>query len=130
MDNFTNEDLEEALLATASMISKTGAVKERFAPGTSQHTLQKNRLEAVNIASALISKELAVNDVLDYTREDLGKALAPIASLAGKSEKAQNKLAPGTWQHTMLSNNLKALHIAATLLTKALREIAAKERTE
>jgi hypothetical protein len=59
MINFSKEDLEEALRATASMISRTETAKERFAPGTSQHTLQKNRLMALKIASALISKELA-----------------------------------------------------------------------
>lgn len=59
----------------------------------------------------------------DFTKEDLEKALAPIASLISKSEKAQSKVAQDTWQHTMLSSNLKALYIASPLLTKALSEI-------
>lgn len=50
------------------------------------------------------------------TREDIEKALRPIASLIDKSEKAQQKLAPGTWQHTMLLGNLKALYIASVLM--------------
>lgn len=58
-----------------------------------------------------------------YTKEDLEKALAPIASLISKSEKALEKLAQGTWQHTMLTNNLKALYIASPLLRKALSEM-------
>ena len=33
-----------------------------------------------------------------YTQEDLKNALAPINSLIRKSEKAQTKLAEGTWQ--------------------------------
>ncbi len=125
INNFTKEDLEEALGAMASMISKTEKAKEKFAQGTSQHTLQKNRLNALNIASSLISKELAESDVPDYSKEELGKALAPIASLISKSGKARSKLAEGTWQHTMLSNNLKALYLASSLLTKALNEISA-----
>jgi hypothetical protein len=126
MDNFIKEDLEEALCATASMISRTEKAKEKFTQCTSQHTLTKNRLQALNIASSLISKELAESDVMDYyTKEDLEKALAPIASLISKSAKAQKKLALGTWQYTMLSNNLKALYIASPLLTKALSEISA-----
>jgi hypothetical protein len=124
MDGFTKKDMEEALRAITLMISKTEKAKEKFAQGTSQHTLQKNRLKALNIASSLISKELAESDVMDYyTKEDLKKMLAPIASLISKSEKARNKLAQGNWQHTMLSNNLKALYIASPLLTKALSEI-------
>ena len=98
MDEFTKKDLEKALLAITSMISKIEKSKEKFAQGTSQYTLQKNRLEALNIASALILKELAESDVLNnYTKEDLKKAVAPITSLISKSEKAQKKLAQGTW---------------------------------
>ena len=41
-----------------------------------------------------------------------------MASLISKSEKALQKLSPGTWQHAMLQNNLKALHIAFALLNK------------
>ncbi|KQV47538.1 MULTISPECIES: hypothetical protein [unclassified Duganella] len=46
------------------------------------------------------------------------KALAPILSLISKSEKAQQKVAPGTWQHAMLGANLKALHIAVILFNE------------
>ncbi len=131
MDDFTKKDMGEALLAIASMISRTEKAKEKFAQGISQHTLQKNRLKALNIASSLVSKELAKGDAMDYSKEELKQALAPLASLMSKSEKAQKKLAQGTWQHTMLGNNLKALNIASPLLTKALSELSAeKEQIE
>jgi predicted molibdopterin-dependent oxidoreductase YjgC len=54
----------------------------------------------------------------NYTTDELQEALRPIASLISKSEKAQQKLVPGTWQHTMLRDNLKALHYASTLMNK------------
>jgi hypothetical protein len=132
MDDLTKNDLEEALRAIASMIGRTEKAKEKLLQGSSQHTLQKNRLKALQIASSMISNELAErDDMVSYTKEDLEKALAPIASLLSKSEKAQAKLAPGTWQHTMLSKNTLALHIASPLLTKALSEIrAVKEQIE
>ena len=44
------------------------------------------------------------------------EVLGPLESLASKSEKAQRKLAPGTWQHAMLEANLAALRIALALL--------------
>ncbi len=131
MDDFTKKAMEEALLAITSMIIRTEKAKEKFAQGTSQHTLQKNRLKALNIASSLVSKELAKGDAMDYSKEELKQALAPLASLMSKSEKAQKKLAQGTWQHTMLGNNLKALYVASPLLTKALSELSAeKEQIE
>lgn len=124
MDNYTKNDIEEALQAVASIISKTENAKAKFAIGTSHHSLQENRLKALNIASSLLSKELKESETVDYyTKEDLKNALAPLASLISKSEKAQKKLKEGTWQYTMLSNNLKALYIASPLLTRALSAI-------
>jgi hypothetical protein len=57
-NNFTRDDLEEALRALASMISKTDKTKAKFTAGTSQHTLQRNRLEALQMAEARIKAEL------------------------------------------------------------------------
>lgn len=64
----------------------------------------------MNIPSAI--------DAGNNTIDKLQKALRPIVSLISKSEKAQQKLVPGTWQHTMLQDNLKALRIAAALMSK------------
>ena len=55
---------------------------------------------------------------VNYTIDELQEALRPIASLISKSEKAQQKLTRGTWQDTMLRDNLKALHIASVLMNK------------
>ncbi|MCK9526572.1 MAG: hypothetical protein M0R49_11695 [Limnochordia bacterium] len=82
MYDFTEDAMEEALHAIASMISRSEKAGEKFAQGTSQHTLQKNRFRALNIASLLISKELGGSNAGDYyIEEDLEKALAPINSL-------------------------------------------------
>ena len=54
----------------------------------------------------------------NYTAHELQEALRPIASLISKSEKAQQKLTPGTWQHKMLQDNLKALHHASVLMSE------------
>lgn len=51
--------------------------------------------------------------------ESVREALPPIISLIGKSEKARQKLKPGTWQHAMLQDNLHALHIAHGLMTNS-----------
>ncbi|WP_077610842.1 hypothetical protein [Clostridium sp. Marseille-P2415] len=124
MDDFTKKDMEEALRAIDSMIDRSEKAQGKFAQGTSQYTLQKNRIKALNITSLLIRKELTGQYITDkYTKEDLEKAFAPIASLISKSEKAQKKLVQGTWQHTMLGNNIKSLYIASPLLTKALSSL-------
>lgn len=48
--------------------------------------------------------------------EELPNVLPPLVSLIRKSEKAQPKLTPGTWQHTRLEENLRALHLALALM--------------
>ena len=58
-----------------------------------------------------------------HTADELQEILRPIASLISKSEKAQQKLTPGTWQRTMLRDNLKALHIAFSLLSKDISDM-------
>ncbi len=62
-----------------------------------------------------------------FTREEIEEALRPIASLISKSEKAQQKLAPGSWQHTMLQGNIKALHIASAWMNKNDMENCTRE---
>jgi len=50
------------------------------------------------------------------TTHESQEVMRPILSLIGKSEKACRKLTPGTWQHTMLQENLRALHIAVAMM--------------
>ncbi|MFB0920305.1 MAG: hypothetical protein QMB62_05430 [Oscillospiraceae bacterium] len=58
MDDFTKEELEEALRAITSVIRKCEKVQEHTAQGTPQYTLLRNRLKALRISSALITKAL------------------------------------------------------------------------
>ncbi len=55
---FTKEDLEEALRAIESTISKCEKVQPKLKQGTSQHTLLIRRIKALQIASSLIKREL------------------------------------------------------------------------
>jgi uncharacterized protein YdeI (YjbR/CyaY-like superfamily) len=54
----TTEELEEALRAIASTISKCEKVEPKLRRGTSQHTLLARRIKALRIAAALIEREL------------------------------------------------------------------------
>jgi hypothetical protein len=66
-DEFTRDDLQEALRMFASLIGKVEKAQARFALGTSQHTLQRNRLRALSKATALIKMELAAEVPLGPT---------------------------------------------------------------
>ncbi len=58
MNNYTKEELEEALRAISSTINKCEKGLPKLKQGTSQHTLLIRRIKALHIASALITKEL------------------------------------------------------------------------
>lgn len=58
MNNFTKEELEEALRAITSTIGKCEKVQPKLKPDTSQHTLLVRKIKAFHIASSLIMREL------------------------------------------------------------------------
>mgnify|MGYP007088019977 CR=1 FL=1 len=58
MENYTKEELEEALRAIASTISKCEKVLPKLKQGTSQHTLLIRRIKALHIALTLITRKL------------------------------------------------------------------------
>ena len=58
---FAPDDLESVLRALASMAAKTEPALAKFRPGTAQHSLSRNRLQALRTATALVEAELAKN---------------------------------------------------------------------
>src|SRR3990172_6732345 len=113
LDNYTTDELQEARRPIASLISKSEKAQQKLAPGTWQHTMLRDNLKSLHIASALMNKE--IDDTDDFTRDDLQEALRAFASMISKTEKAQAKFSPGTSQHTLQRNRLKALRIAEAL---------------
>ena len=59
MEHFTKTELEEALRAITSTISKCEKVQPKLKEGTPQHTLLIRRIKALHIAAVLIERELA-----------------------------------------------------------------------
>ena len=110
VDNYTTKELQEALRPIVSLISKSEKAQQKLASGTWQHTMLRDNLKALHIASALMNKETGDTD--SVTRDDLQEALRAFASMISKTEKAQAKFSQGTSQHTLQRNRLKALRIA------------------
>jgi len=113
MEKYKNEELMQALQVVSSTISNCEKMQPKFAEGTSQHSLLKNRIKALYISKVLISAD----DVMDkYTKEELVKALPPITSIISKCEKAQLKFEEGTTQHTRLKKIIEAMYISKALI--------------
>ena len=60
---------------------------------------------------------------MEYSQEELKEALRAIQSLLGKCEKAQEKLAQGTSQWTLLANRIRALEVSAELIRREIEKI-------
>jgi hypothetical protein len=119
MDKYTREELLEALGVVSSTIIKCEKMQPKFAEGTSQHTLLKNRIKSLYISKSLITDE---NVMEKYTKEDLIEALRPVSSIISKCEKAQLKFAEGTSHHTRFKNIIQAMHISKSLITDEINK--------
>jgi hypothetical protein len=118
VDNYTTDELQEALRPIASLISKSERAQQKLAPGTWQHTMLRDNLKALHIASALMNKE--TDNTARFTRDDLQEALRAFASMISKTDEAQAKFTPGISQHTLQANRLNALQIAEALIKAEL----------
>lgn len=113
MDKYTKEELAEVLRVITSLIANCEKARLKFAEGTSQYSLLRNRLKALLISEALIADGRITDD---FTREELADALRPITSIITKCEKAQAKLAASGSQHARLKNIIRAMRLAENLI--------------
>jgi hypothetical protein len=120
MNELNGKDTEATLF---SMIERVENTKTKFIEGSAQYSLQRNRLKALRIGVSLISDHTKPEySDPNYSIQDLIDAQAPIESLISKSEKAIQKLVLGSWQHTMLTKNIEALHNVLPLLKKEITD--------
>lgn len=118
MDVPTVDELQEARRALASLLSKSDKAQLKLAPGTWQHTMLGDTVKAVRIALALM--EQGRPGTGSFMRADLQEALRVFASVVAKAGKAQSKFSPGTSQHTLQRNRLRALRVAEVLVSAEL----------
>lgn len=112
------DGLQEALRPLASLISKSEKAQRKLAPGTWQHAMLRDNLQALHLASALMQ---AGNDPPQrFAQADMQAALRALAAMIGKTEKAQVQFPPGTSPHTLLRNRLQALRLAEARIKAAL----------
>ncbi|MDF2947134.1 MAG: hypothetical protein K0S51_1813 [Bacillales bacterium] len=111
---YTQEELVEALEVVSSTIIKCEKMQPKFADGTSQHTLLKNRIKALYVSKLLISSE---NISETYTKDELIESIAPISSIISKCEKGQLKFDGGTTHYKRFEKIIKAMNISKSLLT-------------
>jgi len=113
--------MTDALQAIEDMLTRSMKMQDKFKVGSPQHTLLVNRINALRIASSILSSEISKDDISHfYTKHDLQSASTPLLSIISKSEKAILKVKRDSWQFKMLTDNLQALEIVMA----KLREIS------
>ena len=114
------DDLRDAQRPIASLLSKSEKAQQKLKPGTWQHTMLRDNLKALHLASALMNKK--GDDAGNFTQADFQEALRVFASMIRKTKNTQTKFSPGTSQHTLQRNRLKALRMAEAVVKAASRE--------
>ena len=104
------DEVRDALRPIASLIGKCAKARQKLKPGTWQHTMLGDNLGALNIAAALLDGKPQPAEA--FAREDLQGALRAFASMIGRTETALANFPPGTAQHSLQRNRLRALRMA------------------
>lgn len=118
MDDFSADEILAARPPIASLLSKSDKAVQKLKPGTWQHTMLCDNIRALQLASSLMNGTPGVTEV--FVPQDLDDALRAIASMIDRTEKSGLKFSPGTSQHTLQRNRLKALRIAEALVKAQL----------
>ena len=112
----TEEERADTLKVVTSVITRCERVQPKFVPGTSQHTLLKNRIQAMKIAEVL----LAGRGAESYSIQDLFAALEPLASVIRKCEKARLKYETDSGQYGRYGGTIRAMELSGTLIENEL----------
>lgn len=99
-------------------LDHTRELEEKFLPkfqeGTSQHSLLKNRIRALQTARELISGEGRPS------REELEFALPRIESMIHKMSKARDKYEPGSRNYKRFDPTVQAMKQVRTVIMQAM----------
>ena len=116
--DYTTENMNEALRAFNSSISKCEKAKEKLKENSPQHKWVNRQLEAFYISVSLI--ELSLGETRgaanQYTAEELASAGETIKKLIETCEKLPDKFKDGSPQRTLAIRRLEALYIAQSLV--------------
>jgi len=121
MDDYTAQEVLEALPPIASLLSKSEKAQGKVAPGTWQHTMLTGNIRALRTASALLDE--ASGEQNEMARDDLESALSALDSMIERVAGTQTKFSPGTSQHSLQRNRLKALRIARAAVVAKLNAL-------
>ncbi|MFL0268052.1 hypothetical protein [Candidatus Clostridium radicumherbarum] len=117
MESYSQEKLQSAIKIISSTINNCEKIQPKFAEGTSQHSLLRNRISALKISKCLLERDA---DIEIYSKIDLEKALPPVISIINKTEKARSKYEEGSAQFKRVTPIIEAMYISKALIEKEI----------
>lgn len=127
--DYTPQELEEAIRAFKSSISKCEKVQTKLKEGSPQKKWVARQLEAFYVAVSLIENSFDEerNMADQYAEAELKNAGDTHKLLITKCEKLLMKFNDGSPQKTLAVRRLKAFGIATALITKEMEVVYGKE---
>jgi CxxC motif-containing protein len=119
MEEYASDELSNALQVVTSTMSRCEKMQPKFAEGTSQSTLLKNRIKAMYISKALITGGC---EIKRYSKEELMSALKPVESVISKCESGQRKHEVDAPQHKRFQKMIDAMDISKRLLLNEINK--------
>lgn len=118
MEQLTTAEIEAALKIVVRSIENCEGQQPRFAEGTSQCTLLRNRIRALRIAESLLRGD---GSICRYTSEEIIAALPPIISIRSKTNNARMKHAEGSAWYKRMTAIIAAMDTCKVLMEDELR---------
>lgn len=123
MNSSSGIELEMALQSIQSSIHKNEKAKETLLQKQSSQVLITNQnLQALRIASSLITSLLKHTPFDAYSLEELAQAKKTLHLLNQRVENVFSKLKPGSSQHTLAVRRLQAHTLAIELIDEISHE--------
>lgn len=120
MRGYTKDDCRQAINVIDSKVMQCEKIQPKFAVGSSQYTLLKNRIKALHISKALILNDERMEE--HYTRDDVEHSLPPIESIIHKCKQAQEKHKIDSVYYMRLEKIIVAMKIARENIIRYLDE--------
>ena len=113
----TEQERADALKVVTSVITRCERVQPKFVPGTPQHTLLKNRIQALQIAKGLLAETGAGG----YSAQELSAVLEPLASILRRRSRS-----PRATRTQSVVSGTGDSHVEKAELRKKLRNVKTK----
>lgn len=115
--NFSQEQIDHALNIVAASIANCERAQLKFAEGSSQYSLLRNRIAALKISEDLLRND---GTFLRSSKEELEQALPPIRSIRSKTANARKKHEEGSTWYKRLTKTIDAMDVCEALIAAAL----------